>query len=177
LALSDDFRGILLSGLPGSIFIEIAQIPFLYSLAGPGRLAEKFQAGIDRRVEQKTADGDAVGQSRPTVSGDEGFENRLQVDAVKRIVGVGSQAGDYGCKFKVQSPGSLLMEGLSRGLLHIHLEISVMMVCSASPVATPLNLDLKPAGVFVTIRRTVIVVILNSRPDTLVFIQKSSERR
>ena len=154
MALSDDFRGILLSGLPGSIFIEIAQIPFLYSLAGPGRLAEKFQAGIDRRVEQKTADGDAVGQSRPTVSGDEGFENRLQVDAVKRIVGVGSQAGDYGCKFKVQSP-----------------------LCSASPVATPLNLDLKPAGVFVTIRRTVIVVILNSRPDTLVFIQKSSERR
>ena len=100
--------GRLLSGLSGSVFREIAQIPFLDSLAGPGRLAEKFQAGIDRRIEHKTADGDAVGQSRPTVSGDEGFENRLQVDAVKRIVGVGSQGGRLrfkirNSKFKVQS--------------------------------------------------------------------------
>ena len=44
-----------------------------------------------------------------------------------------------------------------------------------STLTAPLHLKLKPCGVLIAVRITVVVVILNSRLNPLVFIQESGE--
>lgn len=74
-------------------FWQFAYIPFFHFPARPGSLAKKLQAGIDRGIEHEAADLNSVGQCLPAMTGDQSFENRLQVDAVKRIVRMGIGIG------------------------------------------------------------------------------------
>ena len=62
--------------------------PRLDFLAGPGRLAQKREAGLYRRIELETPDRDAPAHLAPTVPLDELIEDVLKCDAVQWIAGM-----------------------------------------------------------------------------------------
>jgi hypothetical protein len=61
---------------------ELGDEPVFHPLPRPRRLAQKCEAGLDRGIELKTADGNAPPHFAPTMPLDKLIENVFQRDAV-----------------------------------------------------------------------------------------------
>lgn len=68
--------------------------------AGPGGFAEEGEAGLEARLEEKTADGNAPGHCLPAVAVHQAFHDGFQGDAMQWVIGMGRGRwhGQDGCK-------------------------------------------------------------------------------
>jgi hypothetical protein len=68
--------------------LKLPDEPVFHFFPRPRRFPQKGEAGLHRRIELETADGNTPPHFGPTMSLDELIENGLQRDAVQRVAGM-----------------------------------------------------------------------------------------
>ena len=59
-----------------------------YGLSGPGRLPQKLQAGLHRRIISEAIDINSSAQLLPAIAINKAYHHFLKSDAVQRVVGL-----------------------------------------------------------------------------------------